>query len=65
MLHWEIRTFEDGSALFTGDSAGGRGTCNGHVAAVGYTWDDDPTRAVPDFWGYRDPTAFVEARIKK
>jgi len=61
-LHWEIRTFGDGTSLFPPDSAGGRGTCNGRVPALGYTWDDDPARAHPDFWGYRDPTAFVEAR---
>jgi murein DD-endopeptidase MepM/ murein hydrolase activator NlpD len=61
-LHWEIRTFEDGTSLFPDDSAGGRGTCNGRATALGYTWDDDPLRAQPDFWGYRDPAAFVEAR---
>jgi len=61
-LHWEVRTFGDATALFPPDSAGGRGTCNGRMAGVGYTWDDDPSRARPDFWGYRHPTAFVEAR---
>ena len=60
-LHWEIRTFGDGTTLFPPDSAGGRGTCNGRVPALGYTWDDDSSRARPDFWGYRDPTAFIEA----
>jgi len=59
-LHWEIRTFADGSALFPADSAGGRGTCNGHSTGVGYTWDDDPDRAVPETWGYLSPTKFVE-----
>ena len=59
-LHWEIRTFADGSSLFPADSAGGRGTCNGHSTGVGYTWDDDPTRAMPEAWGYLDPTEFVE-----
>jgi murein DD-endopeptidase MepM/ murein hydrolase activator NlpD len=63
-LHWEIRTFEDGSSLFSRGSAGERGTCNGKTAAVGYTWDDDPSRARPDYWGYRDPTAFIAARRK-
>lgn len=61
-LHWEIRTFGDGSALFPADSAGGRGACNGYVAGVGYTWDDDPVQAHPEFWGYLDPEAFVAAR---
>ena len=59
-LHWEMRTFRDGSALFPAGTAGARGTCNGHVAGVGYTWDDDPARAHPDFYGYLDPVAFVE-----
>jgi len=27
---------------------------------VGYTWDDDPDRAVPETWGYLSPTKFVE-----
>jgi hypothetical protein len=27
---------------------------------VGYTWDDDPARAHPHYYGYLDPTAFVE-----
>ena len=63
-LHWEIRTFGDGRALFTPDSAGGRGTCNGKRMAVGYTWDNDLARAKPDYWGYRDPTKFVEARTR-
>jgi hypothetical protein len=59
-LHWEMRTFRNGSALFPPGSAGARGTCNGRVAAVGYTWDDDPARALPDAYGYVDPVAFVE-----
>lgn len=58
-LHWEIRAFGDGSALFSPDSAGGRGACNGYVAGVGYTWDDVPERAQPEFWGYFNPTEFV------
>ena len=61
-LHWEVRTFGDGTALFPADSAGGRGACNGRVPALGYTWDDDPTRAKPDYWGYRDQTRFVDER---
>ncbi|MBU0704771.1 MAG: M23 family metallopeptidase [Chloroflexi bacterium] len=61
-LHWEMRTFRDGAALFTAGTAGARGTCNGHVAGVGYTWDDDPARARPDYYGYLDPVAFVESR---
>jgi hypothetical protein len=60
-LHWEIRAFGDGSALFGGDSAGGRGTCNGRAAGVAYTWDDVPERASPVYWGYFDPVAFVES----
>jgi murein DD-endopeptidase MepM/ murein hydrolase activator NlpD len=59
-LHWEMRTFRDGSDLFPAGTAGAPG-CNGHVAAVGYTWDDDPARAHPDFYGYLDPMAFVES----
>jgi murein DD-endopeptidase MepM/ murein hydrolase activator NlpD len=60
-LHWEIRTFADGSELFPPGSAGARGTCNGRAAGVAYTWDDDPARAHPEYWGYLDPTAFVES----
>ncbi len=60
-LHWEIRTFADGSRLYPEDSAGGRGTCNGKPAGVAYTWDDDPQRARPGYWGYLDPTAFIES----
>ena len=58
-LHWEMRTFRDGSNLFPAGTAGARGTCNRQVAGVGYTWDDDPARAHPDFYGYLDPMAFV------
>ncbi|MBN1179967.1 MAG: M23 family metallopeptidase [Anaerolineae bacterium] len=58
-LHWEMRTFEDGADLFPAGSAGAPG-CNGHVAGVGYTWDDDSTRAHPEVYGYLDPVAFVE-----
>jgi murein DD-endopeptidase MepM/ murein hydrolase activator NlpD len=58
-LHWEIRSFADGTQLFPADSAGGRGRCNGHVAGVAYTWDDDPDRARPEHWGYFDPVAFI------
>lgn len=61
-LHWEIRTFADGSALFPADSAGGRGTCNGYVTGVGYTWDDDPAQAGPTAWGYLNPSQFVTDR---
>ncbi len=61
-LHWEIRTFGDGSALFPEDSAGGRGTCNGYITGVGYTWDDDAERSSPEFWGYREPGRFVRER---
>jgi murein DD-endopeptidase MepM/ murein hydrolase activator NlpD len=61
-LHWEIRTFGDGRQLFPANSAGGRGTCNGHVAGVGYTWDDDPQQAGPQAWGYLPPSEFVQAR---
>ena len=60
-LHWEIRTFGDASALFPLDAAGGRGTCNGYVMGVGYTWDDDPARAHPETWGYLPPSEFVAA----
>ena len=59
-LHWEIRAFADGSNLFSSDSAGGRGTCNGRAAGVGYTWDDDPARARPEYWGYYNAVDFVE-----
>ncbi len=61
-LHWEIRTFGDGTDLFPPDSGGGRGACNGHVAGVGYTWDDDPERAKPEMWGYLPPGEFVRAK---
>ncbi|NLE43880.1 MAG: M23 family metallopeptidase [Chloroflexi bacterium] len=63
-LHWEMHTFSDGTLLFPPDTAGGRGTCNGRVAGVGYTWDDNPLRAHPDYYGYVDPIAFVSARIE-
>jgi murein DD-endopeptidase MepM/ murein hydrolase activator NlpD len=59
-LHWEMRAFVDGANLFPPDSAGGRGTCNGRAAGVAYTWDDDPNRARPEYWGYFDPVAFIE-----
>lgn len=58
-LHWEIRAFGDASSLFPPDSAGGRGTCNGRVAGLAYTWDDDPARARPEHWGYFDPARFI------
>jgi len=61
-LHWEIRAFADGSALFPADSAGGRGTCNGYITGVGYTWDDDPAQAGPTAWGYFNPSVFVRDR---
>jgi murein DD-endopeptidase MepM/ murein hydrolase activator NlpD len=60
-LHWEMQTFGDGSAMFPPGTAGARGTCNGRIPGVGYTWDDDPARAHPAYYGYRDPVAFVEA----
>ncbi len=62
-LHWEIRAFADGSELFPPGSAGERGTCNGRAAGVAYTWDDDPTRARPEYWGYFDPLAFIETHL--
>jgi murein DD-endopeptidase MepM/ murein hydrolase activator NlpD len=58
-LHWEIRTFRDASAVFPMGTAGARGSCNGRVTGVGYTWDDDPERARPEYYGYLDPVAFV------
>ena len=58
-LHWEIRTWSDGSNLFPPTSAGGRGTCNGRIPALGYTWDDLLARASPNAWGYVDPVKFV------
>ncbi|MCP4542995.1 MAG: M23 family metallopeptidase [Chloroflexi bacterium] len=61
-LHWEMRTFYDGSNMFPVGTAGARGTCNRQIAGVGYTWDDLPARAHPDFYGYLDPVAFVESR---
>jgi murein DD-endopeptidase MepM/ murein hydrolase activator NlpD len=60
-LHWELRSFADGSDLFPSESAGGRGACNGYAAAVGYTWDDDVSRSRPDYWGYIDPRQFIES----
>jgi len=61
-LHWEMRAFRDGSDLFPPGTAGARGACNRQIAGVGYTWDDDPARAHPDYYGYLDPMAFVESR---
>ena len=58
-LHWEIRTWKDGSNLFPPASAGGRGTCNGRAQALGYTWDDQLGRASPNAWGYLDPVKFI------
>lgn len=58
-LHWEMRTFLDGSHIFPEGTAGARGTCNRQIAGVGYTWDDDPARAHPSYYGYLDPIAFV------
>ncbi|HLF24962.1 MAG TPA: M23 family metallopeptidase [Anaerolineae bacterium] len=58
-LHWEIRTWADGTELFSSDSAGGRGACNGRVPGLGYTWDDTASRAAPQAWGYLDPTQFI------
>lgn len=60
-LHWEMRTFYDGSNIFPAGTAGARGTCNRQIAGVGYTWDDLPARARPDYYGYLDPVAFVES----
>jgi murein DD-endopeptidase MepM/ murein hydrolase activator NlpD len=60
-LHWEMRTFRDGSNIFPAGTAGARGTCNRQIAGVGYTWDDNPVRAHPDYYGYLDPIAFVES----
>ncbi|HEY88471.1 MAG TPA: M23 family metallopeptidase [Thermoflexia bacterium] len=60
-LHWEIRTFATATELFPLDSAGGRGQCNGYVMGVGYTWDDDPARAHPGYWGYLHPSEFVSS----
>jgi murein DD-endopeptidase MepM/ murein hydrolase activator NlpD len=58
-LHLEMRTFRDGSSMFPAGTAGAQ-RCNGHEAGVGYTWDDDPSSAHPDFYGYIDPIAFVQ-----
>ncbi len=58
-VHWEIRTWFDGSNLFPPTTAGGRGTCNGRAPALGYTWDDIPARAVPGYFGYLDPVKFI------
>ena len=60
-LHWEMRTFYDGSNIFPTGTAGARGTCNRQIAGVGYTWDDIPARAHPSYYGYLDPIAFVES----
>jgi len=54
-----MRTFRDGTDLFPRGTAGARGTCNGRVTGVGYTWDDEPERAVPEYYGYLDPIEFV------
>lgn len=59
-LHWEIRTWGDGTDLFPPTSAGGRGTCNGRSPALGYTWDDELGRASPNYWGYLDPVKFIK-----
>jgi hypothetical protein len=59
-LHWEMRTFREGSNMFPPGTAGARGTCNRQVAGVGYTWDDNPARAHPGYYGYLDPSAFVQ-----
>ena len=64
-LHWEIRAFGDGSVLFPPDSAGSRGTCNGRAVGVAYTWDDDPVRARPEYWGYFDPVVFIQGGYTK
>ncbi len=61
-LHWEMRTFYDGSNIFPDGTAGARGRCNRQIAGVGYTWDDNPLRAHPGYYGYLDPVAFVESR---
>ncbi len=63
-LHWEMRTFHDGSNIFPAGTAGARGTCNRQIAGVGYTWDDNPARAHPNYYGYLDPTAFVESHSR-
>ncbi|MEE8389345.1 MAG: M23 family metallopeptidase [Anaerolineae bacterium] len=60
-LHWEMRTFYDGSNMFPAGTAGARGTCNRQIAGVGYIWDDIPARAHPNYYGYLDPIAFVES----
>lgn len=59
-LHWEIRQWSDGSNLFSSDSAGARGTCNGRIPGLAYTWDDDLSRALPEYWGYVNPIQFVQ-----
>jgi murein DD-endopeptidase MepM/ murein hydrolase activator NlpD len=59
-LHWEIRIWRDGTTLFPPTSAGGRGTCNGRIPALGYTWDDELSRASPNAWGYLDPAKFID-----
>lgn len=59
-LHWEIRNFADASNLFPANSSGGQGTCNGHIAGVAYTWDEDLSHARPEYWGYFDPVEFIE-----
>ena len=55
-----MRTFRDGSRLFPVGTAGARGTCNRQIGGVGYTWDDDPARAQPGYYGYLDPSGFVD-----
>lgn len=48
-LHFEIRTFADGTNLFPGSHP-----CNLFVPAIGYTYPD-----IPDTYGYLDPIEFI------
>jgi len=56
-LHFEIRTFGDGSSIFPGPS-----DCNfppnTFVPGIGYTY---PT--LPDSFGYLDPIEYLESRV--
>lgn len=52
-LHWEIRTFRDGGTLCSAEGSKSPG-----VPGPGYTYPDRP-----DAVGYRNPTAFVTARL--
>lgn len=71
-IHWEVRTFGAINNLFPVGSAGERGlayppgynNCN-EPYGKGYTWDDDPAKRQPNYWGYTNPESFVATRLPK